>query len=127
MTRVFDSSALLAAIFNEPGGDVVAGLWAEGDNQVSSVNYAEVVSKLSKRGMPDADIITMMEGVPLTLVAFDQATAHACGLLCASTRHLGLSLGDRACIALAQSREATVVTADQQWAKVLELELRLVR
>ncbi len=40
--------------------------------------------------MPDADIMTVMEGVPLTLVAFDQATAHVCGLLRANTQHLGL-------------------------------------
>ena len=127
MTRVFDSSAILAALFAEPGGEAVAALWAEGDNLVSSVNYAEVVGKLNERGMTDADILTVMEGVPLTVADFDQATAHASGLLRLATKTLGLSLGDRACIALAQSRGAKAVTADQLWAKVQKLDVHLVR
>ena len=127
MTRVFDSSAILAAIFAEPGGEAVAALWAQGENLVSSVNYAEVVGKLNERGMPNADILTVMEGVPLTVADFDQATAHASGLLRLATKNMGLSLGDRACIALAQSLGATAVTADQLWAKVQKLDVHLVR
>lgn len=127
MSQVFDSSAILAAVFAEPGGQAAAALWAQGDNLVCSVNYAEVVGKLNECGMSNAEVVTVMEGVPLTVVDFDQATAQACGLLRLATKSLGLSLGDRACIALAQSRGATVVTADKLWAKVPGLDVHWVR
>ena len=127
MTTVFDTSAVLAVIFDEPGGDKLPALWAQGDNLMSTVNYAELVAKLNERGMSDAEVLTVLEGVPLTLVAFDEATALASGLLRTATRALGLSLGDRACIALAQARRAMVVTADKQWDKLPGVEVQLIR
>ena len=127
MTRVFDASAVLAAIFQEPGSEQVAQLWQDGDNLISAVNYSEVVAKLSERGLSDAEVMMVMEGVPLTLVTFDQDTAHAAGLMRQSTRALGLSLGDRACLALAHAQKATAVTADQQWQKVQGVDLMIIR
>lgn len=127
MTRVFDSSAVLAALFQEPGGDTVVAMWVDGENLISAVNYAEIVSKLNERGMSDFEVLAVMEGVPLTVVDVDQTTAHASGLLRTATKALGLSLGDRACIALAQSRSATAVTADKQWEKLPKLDLLLIR
>ena len=127
MIQVFDSSAVLAAIFQEPGVDSVVAAWADGENLISAVNYAEIVAKLNERGMSEAEVITVMEGVPLILVAFDQSIAHASGLLRRATQAWGLSLGDRACIALAQSKSARVVTADKQWQKVPGLDVQLIR
>ncbi len=127
MTRVFDTSAVLAALALEPGGEKVAELWAAGDNLISAVNYAEVVTKLNERGATDAEILIVMEGVPLTLVDFDQQAAHTTGLLRTSTKALGLSLGDRACLALAQSSNATVVTADRAWNKLNGFDLLVIR
>lgn len=127
MTRVFDSSAVLAALFQEPGGDTVVAMWVDGENLISAVNYAEIVSKLNERGMSDFEVLAVMEGVPLTVVDVDQTTAHASGLLRTATKALGLSLGDRACIALARSRSATAVTADKQWEKLPKLDLLLIR
>ena len=127
MTRVFDSSAVLAALFQEPGGDTVVAMWVDGENLISAVNYAEIVSKLNEWGVSDFEVLAVMEGVPLTVVDFDQTTAHASGLLRTATKALGLSLGDRACIALAQSRSATAVTADKQWEKLPKLDLLLIR
>ncbi len=118
MKRVFDSSAVLAALFQEPGGENVVAMWDAGENLISAVNYAEIVAKLNERGMSDTEVLVVMEGVPLTLVDFDQTTAHASGLLRTATKSLGLSLGDRACIALAMGRAAMVVTADKQWQKL---------
>lgn len=118
MKRVFDSSAVLAALFQEPGGESVVAVWTEGESFNSNVNYAEIVAKLSERGMSDTEISVVMEGVPLALVDFDQTTAHASGLLRSRTKALGLFLGDRACLALAMGRNATAVTADKQWQKL---------
>lgn len=127
MKRVFDSSAVLAALFQEPGGQNVVAMWAEGENLISAVNYAEIVAKLNERGMSDTEVLVVMEGVPLTSIDFDQITAHASGLLRITTKALGLSLGDRACIALAQSRAATAITSDKLWEKVPHLDLLLIR
>ena len=127
MTRVFDASAVLAALFDEPGGDRVTELWADGENLLSTVNYSEVISKLAERGMPDDEMRLVMEGVPLKLAQFDQDSAHAAGLLRRSTKSLGLSLGDRACLALAQSRGAQAVTADRVWKKHKDIDVLVVR
>lgn len=127
MTSVFDTSAVLAVIFEEPGGENMPALWANGECLMSTVNYAELVAKLNERGLSDAEVVTVLEGVPLTLVAFDQATAHASGLLHTATRAPGLSLGDRACIALAKARRAVVVTADRQWEKLAGIQVELIR
>ena len=81
MKRVFDSSAVLAALFQETGGESVVAIWADGENLISAVNYAEIVAKLNQRGMSDVEVLAVMEGVPLTLADFDQTTAHASGLL----------------------------------------------
>jgi len=127
MTQVFDASAVLAAIFEEPGADRVEALWAEGDNLLCAVNYAEVVAKLAERGMGDAEIATVIEGIPLDVIPFDRRSAHQAGLLRQATKALGLSLGDRACLALGMAREARVVTADRSWKRVKGVDVEVVR
>ena len=102
-------------------------MWADGENLLSTVNYSEVISKLAERGMPDDEIRLVMEGVPLKLAQFDQESAHAAGLLRRSTKSLGLSLGDRACLALARSRGAQAVTADRVWKKHKDIDVLVVR
>ena len=125
--KVFDSSAVLAAIFAEPGAEMVAKLWSEGTNLLCAVNYAEVIAKLNERGMSESDILTVMEGVALEVVPFDQSAAHATGLLRQHTKALGLSLGDRACLSLAKAQRAKVVTAEQIWKKLKGFDLILIR
>ena len=127
MTQVFDASAVLAAIFEEPGADRVVELWTEGENLLSAVNYAEVVSKLAERGMSTAEITVVLEGVPLVVTTFDRRAAYQSGLLRTATKPLGLSLGDRACLALGMMREARVVTADRSWKKVKGADVDVIR
>ena len=127
MMRVFDASAVLTALFMEPGVERVTELWADGENLIGAVNYAEVVTVLNERGMSDDDVLTVMEGVPLTVVALDQSIAHAAGLLRAKTKSLGLSLGDRACLALGASRGVQIVTAERLWRQVPGFDLVLIR
>ena len=127
MTQMFDASAVLAVIFEEPGADQVEALWAEGDNLLCAVNYAEIVAKLAERGMVDAEIATVLEGIPLDVIPFDRRSAHQAGLLRPATKALGLSLGDRTCLALGMIREARVVTADRSWKKVKGVDVEVVR
>ncbi len=127
MRRVFDASAVLAAIFMELGAARVQALWSVGDNLIGAVNYAEVVAKLNERGLTDTEILIVMEGVPLQVVSLGQEIAHAAGLLRAKTKHLGLSLGDRACLALGRASLAKIVTAERQWAQLADFDLELIR
>ena len=123
---VLDSSALLAFIQGEPGGEVVARV--VGDARMSSVNHAEVVTKLVER-TGSLDIARVALGIAnVDVVDFDRSQAEQAGLLVKQTRSRGLSLGDRACLALAAREAAPVLTADRIWATLkLDVEVRLIR
>jgi ribonuclease VapC len=110
---VLDSSALLAFINGEPGGEAVAPLLA--DATISAVNLAEVIGKLIGNGVSQVQIDEMLNMIRLTVVDFDQRQAKAAGILVAQTRKFGLSLGDRACLVLAANEGVPAVTADRAW------------
>lgn len=113
MKAVLDTSALLALIFGEPGADRV--VQRIDGARVSSVNLAEFAGKLVERGYADADAEAAALRLPVAVVPFDAAQALAAGLLRRATRPAGLSLGDRACLALAQADGLPAVTADRAW------------
>ena len=111
---VLDASAVLAFLLSEPGADVVAE--AMTDAALSSVNYAEITSKLVERG-DDADSACLrVARLGLDVVNFDQAQARDVAALRATTKARGLSLGDRACLALGRRLARPVMTGDRVWA-----------
>lgn len=93
---VLDASALLALLNGEPGQEVVLDHLAGA--VIGAVNLAEVVGKLVDAGVPKRDARDAISEIGLTVVDLDQALAFTAGALRASTRRLGLSLGDRACL-----------------------------
>lgn len=113
---ILDASALLALINDEPGGEIVAA--AAATAAISAVNLAEVAAKLSAAGMSDLEIEDILEGYALDVVAFDSVLAYASAKLYQSTRAAGLSLGDRACLALALQARLPVLTTDRVWSKI---------
>ena len=127
MTRaVLDASAILTLLHDEPGACEVTPWIAEG--VVSAVNLAEVVAKLLKAGMPEGPAISAIEGLALGVIAFDTTMAVRAGALRPPTRSLGLSLGDRACLATAQELELPVITADRIWRELeLHVPIHIVR
>jgi len=94
------------------------------DGAVSAVNLSEVVAKLSERGVPEKEIRTALDGLGLDVVPFDETTAYRAGLLRRATRSLGLSLGDRACLALALQLAVPVFTTDRSW-KTLRIGVKV--
>ena len=117
MTKaVLDASAILAALFREPGADVVETHYEAG--MVSSGNLSEVAAKLSDRAMPSNEAEQLLSGLGLEVRPFDESLAYMAGALREATRPLGLSLADRACLALGQAEGAPVVTMDRKWAQV---------
>ena len=124
---IIDSSVILAYVYDEPGAEAAASVLSR-SVAISSVNMAEVVAKLAERGWEESVIRTYLDDFPIIVVAFNEAQAYICGVLRPITKEQGLSLGDRACLALGIIRELPVVTADRNWARVsLDLDLQLIR
>lgn len=125
---VLDASAVLAFLFEEAGADKVSPVLETGSGLISSVNYAELVSKLIDQGMPPAIIRETLFGLELELVDHDEAQAFVTGELRTISKAFGLSLGDRACLALGIIKQLPVLTADHVWLKVpVQTEVRVIR
>ncbi len=126
MPVILDSSAILAMIFKEAGGELVSRMAA--GSLISAVNLSEVASKLLDAGFTDEEMNKSLEDFSAEIVSFDRDEAIAAGHLRASTRQKGLSLGDRACLALALQEKATVLTADKAWTELdLGIEIKVIR
>ena len=125
--RVFDASAVLAYVFGEPGGDKAERLLEDGTAAISAVNLAEVAARLVERGFAIADIDAICAGLRLVVMPLTEELAVASGKLRATTRALGLSLGDRCCLALALAHGAEVVTADRPWKSLKGFRFTFIR
>lgn len=123
--RVLDSSAILAVIFEEPGSELVALMLK--NSVVSSVNFAEVATKLSEKKILNENSIEDLKNLGFDVIDFDVEQAAKVGELRPLTRHLGLSLGDRCCLALAMLRGTTAVTADKDWKKLKFCKVEVIR
>ncbi len=123
---VLDASAILAFLHREAGAEIVREALPHG--LVCCVNATEVISKLVDGGVQPGESEARMRQLPCRLVAFDDVLAATAGQLRAETRHLGLSLGDRACLALALAEGLAVLTADRNWAGLdLGLDIQIIR
>ena len=123
---VLDSSAVLACLRDEPGGEMAESAFP--DSVISAVNLVEVVSRLIEAGYVDEEAERHAVSGAYSVVGLDQALAMRAGVLRRQTRHLGLSLGDRACLALAERERLPVLTADRAWASLdIGVEIRLIR
>jgi ribonuclease VapC len=126
--NVFDSSAVLAVIFQEPGADVASKLMDQENSLISSVNLAEVVGRLLDEGLSTVEASNICDQLPLTVVPLSRDHATAAGQLKPATRTRGLSLGDRCCLALASEHPAaSVVTSDRPWAGLPGFNITLIR
>jgi ribonuclease VapC len=125
-SAVLDSSAILCILNDEPGAELVDAILD--DAIVSTVNYAEVVGKLVERGSTAAQAQSALRSIALTTVDFDILLARRTGTLRVETKKRGLSLGDRACLALAEREGVPAMTGDRNWVGAVSgIEIRLIR
>jgi PIN domain nuclease of toxin-antitoxin system len=123
---VLDASALLALIRGEPGADSVEAIL--GASVMSAVNWSEVRQRLLAHGIDDEALLGDVEALGIEMVAFDAEDAERAASLWPTTRDAGLSLGDRACLALAQRLDRPAVTADRVWTTLgLGIEVVAIR
>lgn len=119
---VLDASALLAYLQGERGADrVAAALASAGGAAMSAINWAEVLSKLADIGEAPEGVTRRLReagllGTALGIVPAHEELALEIARLRPSTRAAGLSLGDRACLALGRLKGLPVLTADRSWA-----------
>ncbi len=123
---VLDASAILALLLDEPGARHVGEIRER--CKVCTVNHSEVVARLVRHGLPREQLGIVLAALTYELVDFDADLAWRTAMLAETTRSAGLSLGDRACLALAEREGLPAVTADRAWAELrLEAEVILVR
>lgn len=116
---VLDASVIVAYARREPGAALVAERLRDSDRVlVSAVNWSEAAAKLIEVGPSPALARRTLEGFAADVVSFTEVDADAAAALAQLGRPLGLSLGDRACLALAQRAGATALTADRSWAEL---------
>jgi len=124
---VLDASALLAVLNHEPGADRLTPEMLSTATS-STVNLAEVQGKLVSLGLAPGEAWEAALSPIREATAFTVEHAEAAGNLITKTRPLGLSLGDRACLALGIVLGAPVYTADKSWKKLkLGVAIHLIR
>ena len=111
-----DSSILLAVMLGEPDAERAAQCLL--DPVMSAVNLAEVHSKVMLGGMGEEKAWNMAFSLIGEVVPFDDEQARITGDLRLRTKEYGLSLGDRACLALGLVTGLPVYTTDRIWQRL---------
>jgi ribonuclease VapC len=123
---VLDTSALLACLNREPGSESITGSIAGA--LLSTVNLAEAMAVLVRRGASKEKASEILELLEFQVADFNRSMAEETGALIERTHSRGLSLGDRACLALALTENLPVVTADRAWRGVdVGVKIRFIR
>ena len=132
MTVVLDASAMLAYLHGEPGAQEVAEAFIDGAS-MSALNWAEVLTKFAEEGQNPEELVGLLEaqgilGGTVEVVPMTGVDAPIIAGLRLPTRAAGLSVADRACLALGIRLGIPVLTADRIWAGLdLDVEVRLIR
>jgi PIN domain nuclease of toxin-antitoxin system len=123
---ILDASAILAFLFRETGAEKVTAHL--NGSLVSSINWSEVLGRFARLGLPIETVDAQLCNVGCRLVGFHRKHALIAAELLPVTAHLGLSLGDRACLALGIDTGLPVLTADKAWCTLsLGLDIRSIR
>ncbi|MGE0367170.1 MAG: PIN domain-containing protein [Phycisphaerales bacterium] len=123
---VLDASAILAFLRREPGAEVVRPFLRGG--RLSAVNYAEILARAADIGIALESTEHIMNDLGVVRISFDDAHAKVTASLRPLTKKFGLSLADRACLALASLSDLPVLTSDARWKEAgLGVEVRLIR
>ena len=123
---VADASAIIALLVGEPitrfDPTRLAGA------SISAVNLSEVLARLQEFGTPESEAVIAVARLELRIIPFDEPQARIAARLRSITRRAGLSLGDRACLALGDRLGCPVVTADRIWASLdIGVEIVVIR
>lgn len=130
MLYVMDASAILALMQAEKGWEVVDELIQDQQCVASCVNIAEVGTRMFDKGLAPSQLERTLKETNIEPVDFDLEQSTLCAELRLSTKFAGLSLGDRACLALAKLMDGTAVTSDRAWldiAEITQIKVKMIR
>ncbi len=113
---VFDASAVIALLRNEPGADLVGS--HAGEALMSAANLQEVVKALLVRGIPLAVAKDLVASLHIDVRPHEIEDAYAAAALHTATSVYGSGLGDRTCMALGIREGLPVVTTDRDWGRL---------
>lgn len=123
---VLDASALIAFLKNEPGAEKVAAVLSR--SCISPVNLAETLNKMVEYGKQLDAVAFQVERLQIPVIPFGEEEAKIVASMWKLSRPAGLSLADRACLALGLKRQLPVLTADRSWAKAeIGVKIKLIR
>jgi PIN domain nuclease of toxin-antitoxin system len=126
MSAVIDASALLATLLDEDGAEAVIPVMR--GSAMSAVNASECFSRAVDRGAAAKAVAAMLRDFEIEIVPFGLEDAAAAADLRPKTKHVGASLGDRACLALAMKLGQALYTGDRRLAELdLDIDIRLIR
>lgn len=127
LLAVLDSSAVIAALRGEPGGEEAASYF--GRCAISAVNLQEVGKWFFDSGIAETDVRDALDALNIEVHPHDRDDAYLAAGLVTLTRRFGRGLGDRSCMALAMRLGVPALTTDREWRKidVPGLEIRLIR
>lgn len=127
---LLDASAVLAYLQGEPGSAAVEKALQAQQCSVTAANQAEIIAKSLDRGVTAEAIQIILAELPYAVVDVLAQDGLQAGMMRATTRTLGLSLGDRLCLAVAQRKKAAVFSADRPWLALrgpLNLDIVIIR
>ena len=126
MRPVLDASALLAYLHQESGWERVR--LALAGACIGAVNWCEVAQKASRNGLDVLRVRSLLQDMEMSILPFTLDQAEIAAQLWQQTHPLGLSLADRACLALAMERQRPILTADRAWSELsLGLDIQFIR
>lgn len=123
--NVLDASAILAYLYNEKGAEIVEPLFE--NSIISRINVTEILTKLVFDGLRIEEAKETFDKLNLKIFEFNEAQSLKAAELRPVTKHIGLSLGDRCCLALAIVENLTAVTADKSWVSLNLCKVELIR
>ena len=123
LLHVLDTSALIALLHRETGWETVQGVLDH--SAICAIHLTEAITKLRRKGGEPRLVERYLRGLPMPVLPWSEELAWESRDMAPLAWTHGISLADRACLAMARHLDAVAMTSDTEWAN-LKLDVRVV-